>query len=161
MTETGRPQAARFCFSIHLVFGGRKDVGVSRHFLEVAILFHPYGGEAKMLGVAGIGHASAPDDGLGAGDDDGVAVNVEVFDLPVVRSDDEKTGFHHPEHVVLLNELIQRIGDDEIVGPEVRHAAHIFVDEGLRLGGVQPADFLFGGGGLRICGLCRTVQRQQ
>jgi hypothetical protein len=56
-------------------------------FLKTTLLFHPNGGESKMLGSSSIWHFSAPYDGFTSSHDDGVTVNSDIFDVPIVRSD--------------------------------------------------------------------------
>lgn len=70
-----------------------------------------------MFGSSGILHPSAPHNSFWSGDYYGVPVIVQVLDLPVILSDDKKTGMNHVQNLLLGRHAIQRIGNDKIVRP--------------------------------------------
>jgi len=82
------------------------DVDVPGHLLPAFTLFHPYTGEAEVLGLTGIRHLSAPHNCLAARRDGRVAIEPQVLDLSLVESNYQEARSHHPKNLLLAYELI-------------------------------------------------------
>src|SRR5205823_14889466 len=84
----------------------RHDVGMPCNLLPASSLFHPYTSKTEMLGLPGVRHLSAPHHGLAACHDRRVAIEPEILYLPIIGSDHQKTGFHHPQNLLLIHKFV-------------------------------------------------------
>jgi hypothetical protein len=120
----------------------RNDVRVTGDLLPTALLFHPNPGKAEMFGFSSVRHLPTPDYRLVTRHDGGIAVKTNIFDLPIIGSNDQETGGHHAQYLLLIDEAIQGIGDYQIIGPQTRHFFGVVVEEGIYFLGIQATNFL-------------------
>jgi len=132
------------------------NVGVTRDFPPLAIFVPPDDGNAEKFCLARIGHLASPSDGFAACENHDVPVDVKVLNLTIKSGDDQKARLDHTQDLLLIHELVERIGDDKLVGPQVGQGFWVFIQKGLNFKGAETTNFGFGalvglacGGGLR------------
>src|SRR6185437_6457293 len=97
--------------------------------LPVSLLFHPYSGETEVFSFPCVWHLSTPYHRLAAVYNHGAAIDGDGLDLPVIRSDHQEAGFDHSQHLLLVHEFLQWVGDNEIIGPQTRQRFRVRVKE--------------------------------
>lgn len=99
--------------------------------------------DAQIIRRSGVGHLPAPGYPFPSGNNHNVAANTKILDVTFKGRDHKETGLHHAQHLLLADELVQRIGDDKTVRPQSCKGFRVVPEKGLDFSGAKPPDFPF------------------
>lgn len=121
----------------------RDNIGVPCNLLPSSVFILPDRCDAQIIRLSGVGHLPAPGYPFPSGNNHNIAADTKILDVTFKSRDYKETGIHHAQHLLLADELVQRIGDHKTVGPQSGKSFRVVPEKGLNFFGAKPPDFPF------------------